>query len=304
MLVGINYPWIDYGWDFGDPPTAWVAGENVAAWRENKRKQIEEDFRLFAAQGIRAVRWFMMADGLNYGMGELAPRKSSNGWTFDPLPAEDSFYGRFVNDFEFVLQVCRRNKLKLFPSLIDFSWCSQGTPVAGNSGIIKGGRYGIVRDPETRQTFLDRILDPLLELSIRYPDSIYAWELINEPEWVVRNFRPWWKRDNDRMVSRKEMKAFITEGVRRINLKRLPDGSSAFRASVGFAHWKSLDEWDAGELGITLPQFHYYAQQNCELPQCRDAADPLCIVGEFATAHAHPPMPECAPLRAGRFFLE
>jgi hypothetical protein len=50
MLVGINYPWIDYGWDFGDPPPAWVAGEYVAGWRENKRKQIEEDFRLFAAE--------------------------------------------------------------------------------------------------------------------------------------------------------------------------------------------------------------------------------------------------------------
>jgi hypothetical protein len=284
MLVGINYPWIDCGWDFGDPPPAWVASESVAAWRENKRKQIEEDFRLFAAQGIRAVRWFIMADGLNYGMGALAPRKASNGWTFNPLPAENSFYSRFVNDFEFALQVCRNNNLKLFPSLIDSSWCWQGNPVADNSGIIKGGRYDVVRDPEKRQEFFDWILDPLLELSMRYLDSIYAWELINEPEWVVRNFWPWWKKDRDRMVSRKEMKAFIAEGIHRINAKRLPDGSSAFPSSVGFAHWKSLDEWDAGKLGITLHQFHYYAQQNCELPKCADAVDPPCIVGEFATA--------------------
>jgi hypothetical protein len=41
MLVGINCPWINYGWDFGDPPRAWVAGENLPAWREAKRKQIE-----------------------------------------------------------------------------------------------------------------------------------------------------------------------------------------------------------------------------------------------------------------------
>ena len=284
MLVGINYPWIDCGWDFGDPPPAWVAGQSVAAWRENKRKQIEEDFRLFATQGIRAVRWFIMADGLNYGMGAWAPRNAAHGWAFDPLPAEDSFYKRFLNDFEFVLQVCRYNSLKLFPSLIDFSWCREGNPVAGNPGIIKGGRYDIVRNPEKQQAFLDRILDPLLELSMRYVDSIYAWELINEPEGVVRNCWPWWKKDRDRMVSRKEMKAFITEGIRRINAKQLPNGSSAFRASVGFAHWKSLAEWDAGKLGITLHQFHYYAQQNRELPQCADTVDPPCIVGEFATA--------------------
>ena len=220
MLVGINYPWIDYGWDFGGPPPEWVACENLAAWQAKKRKQIEEDFRLFAAQGICAVRWFIMADGLNYGMNAWAPRKAANGWTFDPLPAEDLFYSRLVNDFEFVLQVCRNNNLKLFPSLIDFSWCWQGNPVAGNSGIIKGGRYDIVRDPEKRQAFLDRILDPLLELCMRYLDSIYAWELINEPEWVVGNFLPWWKKDRDRMVTRKEMKAFIAEGIRRIKVKQ------------------------------------------------------------------------------------
>ena len=99
--------------------------------------------------------------------------------------------------------------------------------MVGNSGIIKGGRYDIVRDPEKRQAFFDRILDPLLELSMQYLDSIYAWELINEPEWVVRNLWPWWKRDRDRMVSRKEMKEFIAEGIRRINAKRLSDGSGS-----------------------------------------------------------------------------
>ncbi|MBK6798730.1 MAG: hypothetical protein IPG76_18590 [Acidobacteria bacterium] len=52
MEIGINYPWIDYGWDFGDPPPAWVAKENLAAWREQKRRHIEDDFRQFASHGI------------------------------------------------------------------------------------------------------------------------------------------------------------------------------------------------------------------------------------------------------------
>jgi hypothetical protein len=55
MLVGINYPWIDYGWDFGETPPARVAGENLSAWRELKRKRIKKDFRRFALQGIFAV---------------------------------------------------------------------------------------------------------------------------------------------------------------------------------------------------------------------------------------------------------
>jgi hypothetical protein len=284
MLVGINYPWIDCGWDFGDPPPEWIAFDNLAAWREKKRKQIEEDFGRFASQGIFAVRWFLMADGLNYGMSGFAPRETANGWIFDPLPAEDPFYHRLLGDFEFVLLVCRKNNLKLLPSLIDFSWCRQGTAVAGNSGIIKGGRYDIVRDSSKRQAFFDRVLDPLLSLSMQYRESIYAWELVNEPEWVVPRFWLWWKNSKECTVSRKEMKEFITEGMRRINAKQLPEGGSAFQSSVGFAHWDSLDTWDVEDLGIILPQFHYYAQQNRELPGFSNRTGRSCIVGEFATA--------------------
>jgi hypothetical protein len=281
MLVGINYPWIDYGWDFGETPPAWVGDGNLPAWRESKRKRIEEDFRRFALQGIFAVRWFLLADGLNYGMGEFAPRKIKKNWTFEPLPSGHSFYNRLCDDFEFVLQICSNNSLKIFPSLIDFGWCRQGMPIAGYPEIIKGGRQDLVTDPAKRKAFFDRVFDPLLALSMRYRDSIYAWELINEPEWVVRRF---WNRDANRNVTRGEMKEFIAEGIQRINSKRLRDGSAAFLSSVGFAHWETLDKWDAARLGITLHQFHYYAQQNRELPDRLYPASYPCVVGEFATA--------------------
>jgi len=284
MLVGINYPWVDYGWDFGDPPPAWVPPERLPAWRETKRKQIETDFRLLASHGIFAVRWFILADGLNYGMGKFAPRKADGAWTFDPLPAGHSFYDRLCDDFEFVLQTCRFHGLNLFPSLIDFCWCREGTPVPGSHGIVKGGRQDIVRDPEKRQAFFDRVLDPLLESSMRYNDSVYAWELINEPEWVVRKDPAFVKEAGSRSVSQKEMREFIAEGVRRINAKRLPDDSTAFPSSVGFADWESLDEWEAEELGITLHQFHYYAQRHSDLPEYSDLKTHPCVVGEFATA--------------------
>jgi hypothetical protein len=284
MLIGINYPWIDYGWDFGDPPQAWVAHENLPAWRERKRKQIEEDFRRFSSQGIFAVRWFLLADGMNYGTGRFAPEKAGNRWAFDPLPAGHPFYRQFCNDIEFVLQTCAKHGLKLFPSLIDFQWCHQGSAIEGNDGIIKGGRYDIIRDPVKRQAFFDRTLNPLLEASAAYRDAIYAWELINEPEWVIRKFSLFGKKDANRNVSRGEMKDFITEGISRINGKLLPDGGIAFRSSVGFAHWESLETWNSKNLGITLHQFHYYAQENCSLPPRPYAEDHPCVVGEFATA--------------------
>jgi len=281
MFVGINYPWIDYGWDFGDPPAAWVASKDISAWREGKRKGIEEDFKTFASQGIFAVRWFLLADGLNYGTGDFAPRKTGNQWMFEPLPADHSFYSGLQDDFEFVLRVCLQYGLKLFPSLIDFSWCHQGVPMRGNPEIVKGGRYGVVRDAPKRQAFFDRILDPLLMSSMQYRDSLYAWELINEPEWVIRGS---WKTNKNRNVTREEMKAFIMEGTRRINAIRLDDGSPAFRSSIGFAHRNSIDKWNAHELGITLHQFHYYAQKNRALPSEAHSTGRPCVVGEFATA--------------------
>jgi hypothetical protein len=275
MRIGINYPWIDYGWDFGDPPGAWISPENQPAWREIKRRRIEEDFRQFAAQGIFAVRWFLLSDGLNYGIGESAPRKESQGWKFEPLPSGHPFYSRLRDDFEFVLSVCRNNGLQLFPSLIDYSWCGQGRPVPGHPGIVKGGRDNVVRDPRKRQAFFERVLDPLLDSSLQYRDSVYAWEIINEPEWVVRGL---FKRGPDRTVARREMRAFIAEGIRRIR------ENTAFRASVGFAHWETLDKWRSDRLGITLRQFHYYAQKNRTLPAEMHEADRRCIIGEFATA--------------------
>lgn len=284
MQIGINYPWINCGWDFGVPPLAWIGGESVKEWQIRKRQHTQRDFEAFARQGIFAVRWFLLSDGMNYGMEALAPRKVGRDWSFNPLPEGDRFYDALYTDFEFVLQVCRNTNLKLLPSLIDFGWCSPGIAIADKAGIVKGGRYDILRDSAKRKSFLDRVLDPLLASSLKWPDSIYAWELINEPEWVIRRFWNLGLFRQKRTLFLREMKDFIAEGMGRINAIKLPNGTSAFLSSVGFAHWESIEKWDAEKLGITLPQFHYYAQRNRGLPHALQCSKRPCLIGEFATA--------------------
>ncbi|MCG3161420.1 MAG: hypothetical protein JMDDDDMK_02603 [Acidobacteria bacterium] len=284
MLVGVNYPWIDYAWDFGDPPSAWVNPQHAAEWREKKRKQIADDFRAFAEMGLFAVRWFMLADGLSYGVGDEAPRKVGGRWTFDPLPREHHFHKQLCDDFEFVLKTCAELKIKFVPSLIDFHWCHQGVVADAGANIVKGGRFDIVCDPAKSRAFFDAALEPLLEISLRYPGAIYAWELINEPEWVTETrslmrIRP----DENKTVTQDEMSAFIAEGVGRINAKRLPDGRQAFRSTVGFAHWDAIRDWDSAGLGVTLHQFHYYAPDKREIPKHNFSDEYPCFVGEFAT---------------------
>lgn len=284
MLVGVNYPWIDYAWDFGDPPAAWVNPQNVAEWREKKRKQIVEDFRRFAEMGLFAVRWFMLADGLSYGTGREAPGKIDGKWTFDPLPREHPFHRQLCDDFEFALKTCADLNLKFVPSLIDFHWCHEGTVVDANAVIVKGGRTDVVSDKAKRIKFFDNVLDPLLEISLRYREAIYAWELINEPEWVIE--KPSFIkiiRDKKRTVTMEDMMEFIAAGVGRINDKRLPDGGRAFHSTVGFAHWDSLGEWDSIGLGVTLHQYHYYAPDNREIPGHLYPDPEQCFIGEFAT---------------------
>ena len=55
-------------------------------------------------------------------------------------------------------------------------------------GVARGGRYDVIRDPEKRTAFFDRVLNPLLEASPHYPNSIFARAPINEPEWVIGKF--------------------------------------------------------------------------------------------------------------------
>src|SRR5215475_4198125 len=138
MLVGVNYPWIDYGWDFGDPPPAWVGTQHVAEWREKKREQIVADFRAFAEMGLFPVRWFILADGLSYGVGEAAPKKVGGVWVFDPLPGDHPFHIQLREDFEFVLKTCDELKIKFAPSLIDFHWCHQGVVAGADAGVVIG----------------------------------------------------------------------------------------------------------------------------------------------------------------------
>lgn len=285
LLVGINYPWIDYGWDFGDPPAAWVNAQNLPAWREQKRKRIVEDFTRFADLGLFAVRWFILPDGLNYGTGNEAPRLINGHWSFDPLPSGHEFHRHLAEDFEFVLQTCARLRLQLVPSLIDFHWCHHGQVADAQCGIVKGGRADIINDETKRRLFLDAALEPLLEVSLRYPQAIYAWELMNEPEWVtatkpLAKYRP----EENKTVRQGAMFDFLHEGIGRINGKRLPNGSSTFRSTIGFAHYDTLFDWDSAALGVTLHQFHFYAQNDGKLPKHIFSSDYPCFIGEFATA--------------------
>src|SRR5690348_3844734 len=86
MRVGVNYPWRDYGWDFGLGPPSWRNGRSQPRWFD----LIDGHLDRFRALGITVVRWFILADGLTYGTALDAPvlDPGTGRWRFEP-PAVD-----------------------------------------------------------------------------------------------------------------------------------------------------------------------------------------------------------------------
>jgi len=282
VQVGVNYPWFDYGWDFGLGPPAWRAGRNSPRWYDH----IDQDLQHLVDLGVSVVRWFVLADGLTYGTGDDSPRLRGwfrRRWHFDPPPLTPEFVAHFG---ELLARFAATNhtsghRIQLLPVFIDFHFCQPGimplatSPSPGSStmvpdrGWVKQGRADAIRDCRKRMCFLERALDPLLSASQPYLDLIYAWEIINEPDWVTEEWNPDPAREP--LVPESSMRAFIEESSERIR-------RAGFRPTVGFASAGTLRQCG---VAADVSQFHHYPGGAATLD--RHEFD-LRIIGEFATA--------------------
>ena len=108
-----------------------------------------------------------------------------------------------------------------------------------------------------------------MQCMVRQPSTYECSSIVLKPSQIPP--------DDKQQVPQEIMRDFIAEGVRRINSK------GAFRSTIGFAHHETLAEWDSPGLGITLHQFHYYAQNKRKLPEHNFSDEYPCFIGEFAT---------------------
>lgn len=273
MQVGINYAWRNYAWDFGEPP----ASDGGAAWgaRAAWSPTIEEELREFKLLGLAVLRWFLLADGTTYGIGAQRPvpdAQRPGQWRFHEIP---SLSDAWLDDFACLLASCEAQQIQLLPSIIDFHFCFPGVSVAG-APLVKCGRADVVVDPHKRRQFFERVVDPIIAVCQRFPATIYALELINEPEWCTDDAS---YQSDKKVVPLASMLEFISEGAARIN-------RAGFRSTVGFAKHPSMKAWDAPGLGLTLHQWHYYCDPEV-IPDNDMASHGPCIVGEFPSARWH-----------------
>jgi hypothetical protein len=251
FVVGVNLPWIGYGTDFG--ASLWFPDGGLSR-QPAALDRLDRALGAIADDGISVVRVFLLCDarsGVRFG---------SDGF---PIGVDEAV----LPDIDAMLAAAHRHHVGLMPVLLDFHLCGARQIV---NGVQLGGRSRLIADRDAGTAFIDRVLRPIVE---RYgsDDAVIAWDVINEPEWCLR--------DGPRPdVSFPALQRFLGEAVRCVQ------GSARQPVTIGCAGTWRLDL--VTPLGLDFYQVHWYdrfgwpalARPVAEL----GLADRPVILGEFA----------------------
>jgi hypothetical protein len=240
--------------------------------------ELQTDFQAIgslAGNALSVTRVFVLCDGRS------APE-------FGPDGSVTGFDRHFYADLDELVRIAEGQGKKLILVLLDFSWCYQKSEV---NGVQLGGHSIIMRNAAIRQTFLDNALIPLIQRYGNNP-SIFSWEIINEPEWVMQGvpdsseFTP-----TDGIpdpVTTIEMQDFVRECTKAIHKYATQP------VTVGSARRKWLKNGLWSGLGLDLYQFHWYDKFKADepfpwQPYSEMGLDKPCIIGEvpsYSTKHS------------------
>jgi hypothetical protein len=243
--VGANLPWVHYGIDFG--ANAWRPQGGIG--QPEERRELDTAFARLAAAGVEHVRWFLLCDG-------------RAGIAFSDRGRPEGLDGFVFRDLDAALDTARQHKLRLMLVLLDFLWAA---PARMLRGVQMGGRANVLADPGSRQALQETVLLPLFE---RYRDSpeIFAWDIINEPEWITS-------------VSLDHMRVFLGGTV------ALAHEAARQPVTIGSAGMRWRDFYKG--LGLDFYQVHWYdklkRQPSLDTPLDHLGFDRPVILGEFPT---------------------
>ena len=239
FLLGVNYPWRNYGRDFGC-----VGSEHTGVSLPDSRGIVARDFAEIRQAGASTVRWFLFGDGCGGFVAEKGIARKP-----------DQF---LLADVAAVLELAERNHLQLCLSLIDFLWLQehQGKrPPHPNEHALHFA--------SGREAFLQNVLIPLFREFRSHP-SLFAWEIANEPEWAIREFH----RSRATRMSFSDFRAYAAEIARAVHeYAEVP-------VTLGSARLMWVRAWT--EIGLDLYQAHYYPR--AERWKRRNLAQQLAIL--------------------------
>ena len=264
FFVGANLPWLSYGGDFG--ANAWHPDGGVG--RPGQRELMGAALGGLRDQGASVVRWFLLCDG------RAGLRESGAGDVEGP----DDFLFR---DVDAAVEELDRAGVRAILVLFDFHWFKRAAVL---DGVRTCGRAHLAVEQDARGRLLDRVIAPLLERYGRHP-SIAAWDVINEPEWVLRRRGA---PGHPGSVTRSAMRAFIRDVV------ALVHDRTDHAATVGSASTRTLSL--VMDVGLDVYQAHWYDQLDRRAPLDRPVGvlglDRPLILGEFPTRGSARPVGE------------
>ncbi len=249
--LGVNYAWKDWGKDFA-----------TQGW-PTRFKAIQADLDLMRARGVRSLRWWVYTDFV------AAPlwQKQGQSWVCVGMPKG------WVKNFVAVCDAAHARGIKLYPTFSSFDM--------GLSGMD-----GVLRDPRTRKSFIDAAVVPLLKATSKHP-GIFAWDVINEPEWLIR------KEDGgDPNKDLKhgpftlaELRSYVRDVARAVHLhakQPVSVGSASMKwCGVQYDFWSGLDLdfFDIHYYDWQTPYFNITTMGPDKLRRGVDQAKPV-IIGE------------------------
>lgn len=163
FLKGANLPWVHYGIDFGR--NHWRPQGGVS--QPDEQAILDTTFGQLALSGVQWIRWFLLCDG-------------RAGIQFTPGGRPYGIDEHVTADVDAALDAARRHGIRIMFVLFDFLWCADARIVRG---VQLGGRPHVWADSNQRDALLDTVIQPLFARYGQDP-AIFAWDIINEPEWI------------------------------------------------------------------------------------------------------------------------
>lgn len=313
-MLGLNYPWHGYGWDFGPTPY----GEGLV---RRKRDDVARALDAVATSGVTVLRWFVGYDGRNLPSpgGEVRAiartRTYSGLGTYLERTTDDATFRAaiapppsFVEDLVALAALVRARGMRLFPMFVSSALLTPALPahvtdayvgrgrlafVFGNRALPRrrlfglGGHTSGVDDTRaaigaTREhvdAFVRHALAPLVDAVPA--DAVFAWDVMNEPEWCVRG-TPYTKGHAGALVHPWMALTYLDAAIRAV-ARRGRD------VSVGFVDGH-VDAWFPGT--ATRPTFAAWL----------DAVLVGTDVTYYHQHHHYPRAPDPKPLPHARAF--
>lgn len=157
FLSGVNMPWINYGGDFGGDTAA--TGEGFGQFCS-----LDEYLRNISKAGGNTIRFWLFVEGTTI------PTFLPDG-TVNSTDITDSL----ITDLRRYMEQAQRYNIMI-------QWC------LWNGAVLKptDGIWGLIHDTSKLQTFIDKVLTPVVNALKEYP-SLAGYEIMNEPEGSVLN---------------------------------------------------------------------------------------------------------------------